>query len=442
MAIDTQHINETMSLSMFNVIEEVDDDILIYNTNSCGLLKLNKFYKDKLNIFKETKIIDDTEFKQALIHGKMLINKTDGKETHKIFLENKICRFGGNTIRLTIAPTMACNFRCPYCYEKGKEYTTMNAEIIDKLKEYIQKLKKEYKYIYIMWYGGEPLLAFDIIKNLMEEVYRNFDKEYVSSGIVSNGYLLSERTVLEMKDYNINNIQITIDGPPEIHNKRRKLPTGEDTFFVILNNLKKALDVYPELLISVRINVDKTNINKIDEIEQYLKEYNLLDKLSVYIAPISNINGTCSDGNCFNVKEFALEEINFLRKNHEKGFAMISIPSKNVGMCGAVSTNSWVIDAKGDLYKCWDDIGNLSEKVGSIFQEDPEIGGKLLEWLSYSIEDDEECVQCPYLPICMGGCPNYRMKNKGKNCHSIKENASQIIRLVYEISKQRSKNNV
>lgn len=72
MAIDTQHINETMSLSMFNVIEEVDDDILIYNTNSCGLLKLNKFYKDKLNIFKETKIIDDTEFKQALIHGKCL----------------------------------------------------------------------------------------------------------------------------------------------------------------------------------------------------------------------------------------------------------------------------------------------------------------------------------------------------------------------------------
>ena len=91
----------------------------------------------------------------------------------------------------------------------------------------------------MVWYGGEPLLAFDIIKDLMEEVYRNFDKEYVSSGIVSNGYLLSERTVLEMKDYNINNIQITIDGPPEIHNKRRKLPTGEDTFFVILNNLKK-----------------------------------------------------------------------------------------------------------------------------------------------------------------------------------------------------------
>lgn len=111
------------------------------------------FKRLALNIFKETKIIDDTEFKQALIHGKMLINKTDGKETHKIFLENKICRFGGNTIRLTIAPTMACNFRCPYCYEKGKEYTTMNAEIIDKLKEYIQKLKKEYKYIYIMWYG-------------------------------------------------------------------------------------------------------------------------------------------------------------------------------------------------------------------------------------------------------------------------------------------------
>ena len=317
----------------------------------------------------------------------------------------------------------------------------MESKTIEKMKEYIKNLKDKYKYIHITWYGGEPFLAFDIVKELMEEVYKNFERKYVSSSAVSNGYLLSEEIALEMKNLNISHLQVTIDGPPEIHNTRRRLPSGNDTFFVILNNLKKALDVYPELQISVRINVDKTNIGQIDEIEQYLKEYELLNTLSVYIAPVTNINGTCSDGTCFNVKEFALEEINFMRNNHEKGLALIGVPSKNVGMCGAVSLNSWVIDARGDFYKCWDDVGNISEKVGSIFQEEFEINPTLLDWLSYSIENDEECIKCPYLPICMGGCPNYRIKNRGKNCHSIKENANQIVRMIYEISKQRSKEN-
>lgn len=423
------------------MVECVEDGILIYNTNSGGILKLNEQYEEKYRILQEGEDIDDEELKKALSHGKMLFNKNEADETKRLFLENLMSRFGGNSIGLTIAPTMACNFRCPYCYEKGKEYVTMSSETVEKMKEYFRKLKEQYKNINITWYGGEPLVAFNIIKELMEEVYKNFERGCVSTGAVTNGYLLNEETVLDMKELNINRIQVTIDGPPEIHNQRRKLPSGEDTFFVILNNLRKALELYPKLHIAVRINVDKTNVSRVDEIEEYLEEYGLLGKVSVYIAPVTNINETCVDGQCLNVKEFALEEIKFLRKNQKEGMAFIGVPSKNTGMCGAVSPNSWVIDARGDFYKCWDDVGALPEKVGSLYEETQEINKNLVDWLSYTIEDDEECVQCPYLPVCMGGCPNYRMKNKGKNCHSIKENANQIVRLVYDMAKQRESNN-
>lgn len=435
-------LENNLQLSKYNVVEYTEDGALVYNTNSGAILKLNNTYKDKFNLLMKTQITEDTELKRTLIHGKMLVNQTYRDETTKLFLENTISRFSGNHVGLTIAPTMACNFRCPYCYEKGKEYATMTPETIAQMKKYIQNLKNSYKCIHITWYGGEPLMAFDIIKELMEEVYQNFDKKYVSSGAVSNGYLLTENIVSDLKSLNINCIQITIDGPPEIHNTRRCLPSGDDTFYVILNNLKKALELYPELHVSIRVNVDKSNINRIDEIEMHLKEYDLLKKVSVYIAPVANINGTCSDGQCFNVKEFALEEINFIRRNQNNGIALIDVPKKNVGMCGAVSLNSWVIDAKGDFYKCWDDVGEINEKVGSIFDESFEINKKLLDWLSYSIENDEECLQCPYLPICMGGCPNYRIKNKGKNCHPIKENVNQILHLIYDISRQKGKDNV
>lgn len=324
---------------------------------------------------------------------------------------------------------------------KGKEYVTMNDDTLKKMKEYIGKLKGQYKFIDIVWYGGEPLLKFDIIKELMEEVYRNFDRENVSAFAITNGYLLSENIAVEMKSLNIRGIQVTIDGPPEIHNERRRLPSGEDTFFVILNNLKKALQVYPEFEITVRINVDKTNIRRIGEIEKHLKDYGLFDKITVYISPVTNTHETCADGNCFNVEEFALEEINIMKKSQGDGMIMIHAPEKNVGMCSAVAHNSWVIDSKGNFYKCWEDIGESSESVRSIYQEDFEINQKLLQWLSYSIENDEECIKCPYLPICMGGCPNYRVKNRGKKCHSIKQNANQIVKLIYELSQQRLENN-
>ena len=221
----------------------------------------------------------------------MIVDENFGDETEKIFLENKIARFGGNSIGLTITPTMACNFRCPYCYEKGREHVTMDKETVKKVKEYFKKLKENYHHVGITWYGGEPLLAFTIIEELMESIYENFKHECVTSGAITNGYLLTEDVVKRMKELNISSVQITIDGPPELHNKRRMLPSGEDTFFVILNNMNKALEVYQELKISIRVNVDKSNISGVDEIIKYLKEYNLLNRIHLYLAPVPNING-------------------------------------------------------------------------------------------------------------------------------------------------------
>lgn len=431
-----------MKVSRFNIVEEMEDGILIYNTNSNGILKLNKDYTRKYKDLLKNEGEIDKAFEEALLYGKMIIRDQDGDELDKIFIENKLRRFGSDRIDLTIAPTMACNFRCPYCYEKGKEYTSMNEDTVQKVKEYIEKLKENYKYIGITWYGGEPLLALSTITELMESVYDNFDKDYVYSNIVSNGYLLTEDTANELKKYNISDIQITIDGPPEIHNKRRMLPSKEDTFFAIFDNMKSALNVYPDLHISIRVNIDKTNINGVDEIISYLKQYGLYKKVSLYLAPVSNINETSNESNCFNVKEFAVEELNFIKRNHAKGYSFIGLPSRNIGICGAVSIHSYVIDPLGDMYKCWNDISCLSEKIGSVYDKEINLNGNMTKWLSYSIENDEECVKCPYLPVCMGGCPSYRIRSMNKKCHVIKENAKQIVHLIYDITQQRKEKNV
>lgn len=431
-----------MKKSVFNIVEKIEEGILLYNTNSNSILKLDQEYKEKYYKFLQTGKVEDNLFREALLRGNMIVEEEFGDEVEKLFLENKIARFGGNSIGLTIAPTMSCNFRCPYCYEKGREYVTMSKETVEKVKEYFVNLKEHYHNIGITWYGGEPLLAVPIIEELMKSVYNNFSCENVSANVITNGYLLTEDVVRKMKEFNISNIQITIDGPPEIHNKRRCLPSGEDTFFVILTNMRKALEIYPELRISIRVNIDKSNVDGVDKIIQYLEKYDLVNRTFLYLAPVTNINETCTEGSCFNTREFAKEELSFFKRNSEKGYSFINLPQRNVAMCGAVSSNSCIIDARGDLYKCWDDVSNLDEKVGSLYDKSSSMNANLVKWLSHTIENDEECRNCSYLPVCMGGCPNYWIKNKKKNCVSIKESSNQFVRLVYDIEKQRKKRSV
>lgn len=84
-----------MRSSIFNIIETIGDGILLYNTNSNGILKLNKEYEEKYNEFLQSGKLDDEAFKSALLKGNMVIDENSGDEIDTIFLENKMARFGG-----------------------------------------------------------------------------------------------------------------------------------------------------------------------------------------------------------------------------------------------------------------------------------------------------------------------------------------------------------
>lgn len=71
--------------------------------------------------------------------------------------------------------------------------------------------------------------------------------------------IFSRGVAEDLKLLDIKSVQITIDGPPEIHNKRRKVINGEDSFDVILRNIR---NIYDLLDITIRINVDSSKYKK------------------------------------------------------------------------------------------------------------------------------------------------------------------------------------
>jgi uncharacterized protein len=125
----------------------------------------------------------------------------------------------------------------------------------------------------------------------------------------------------------------------------------------------------------------------------------------------------------------------------KKGFNVSSYPyypGTKANYCCADSRTAFVIDPEGNLYKCWNDIGNLKRSVGNIKENEKEnknskIPSLLFEYLLWSPFDNQECIGCEILPLCMGGCPYNGLKNKKVDCEKWKYGLTDILKTRYDI---------
>ena len=334
----------------------------------------------------------------------------------------------------TIAPTLSCNFRCPYCFEDGHRYNTMTDAVIDKTIAFINNDVQEAEAVSIAWYGGEPLLCPEIIQRITENIHVK-DGGFTAS-VITNGYFLDRKMAEFLQRQKVGYAQVTVDGPPDIHNARRRLPNGQDTFHRILSNVAEANDY---LKINLRVNVDASNRDRIDDIFDFLDNYGLRGKVQLYLAAVENIHGSCNNGTCLEDHEFSAFEASFYERNVDRGYSFIYLPCFNPTICGAVTKTMCIIDPIGDLYKCWNEIGMHTRSYGSIF------GGNnrsnIDQWNNYQVASYEECRECAFLPVCMGGCPYRSISGGSKQCISVKYNYERLIRILAERVKKRNEKN-
>lgn len=143
-------------------------------------------------------------------------------------------------LKIVIIPTLACNFRCVYCYENHDSYiineefeNNLYLAIIDFIKKHDMRL------LAIEWFGGEPLLAYNNIirftKKMKEWCIEN-NVEYGFS-MTTNGYLLSLKKYEKLCSLGFTRFIVTLDGFEHTHNKYRYLKNGEGTWKRIFNNL-------------------------------------------------------------------------------------------------------------------------------------------------------------------------------------------------------------
>lgn len=425
-----------LKLSNYNHFIEWDNKLyLIFNARNAALLKVNKKNFSLLQIEKNKDLNDiveefSPEVLKQLKDNEIIIPK-DTDEILQIKIEATMKRFANNSISLTIAPTLDCNFACRYCYEKHRSIY-MTKSIQQKVLSFIELYLKDIKYLDIVWYGGEPLLAKDVVFNLTKEICSLADKYKVNTqfSMITNGYLLTKNVANHMHTLGIDSVQVTIDGPPDIHNSRRPLKGGNGTFDTIIDNLKNCETLIPNL--SIRINVDHNNMSQLPILEDILYNQGISNFANLAYSPVDAIseNNKKYEPNCLTMQEFSNVYLEYLIKELKKGNYDIFVPPMGSG-CGAIASNSWVIAPDGYLYKCWCDIGYEEKRVGHI--SDPnKLNSNYYNWLSFDIFKFAECKKCSILPLCMGACPDKLKKlTPGNFCTRWKFHLREMLILYY-----------
>lgn len=423
-----------MKQSRYNVFFNEDSHFFVYNQISGGILEIN----EELYIFlKENKDVKFLESKTAQILYKAgLLCQKDLNESHIIIARNREQRFGNRIVRLTILPTINCNFKCWYCYENHIE-STMEASTLNAIAMFVEKLLVENRpaQFHLDWFGGEPLLHFnDIIYPLSLRIKKIcFDNNATfSNSITSNGYMINEQMIEKIKEIDLFSYQITLDGEEKYHNRTRFTKEDHNTYDKIVKNIELLCRSIDEIKMVVRINYTVQNLNTIEKIADSFSQD---VRTKIIISPhvvwqhfdrISNLSETVET------------KMDIFRSKGYKIKDYVANPKKCIG-CYTENMLQFVINYDSKVYKCT--ARDFSDKysIGKL-----EHNGRFIPtpmffryYSTSSAFEREECLQCHLLPSCRQSCIQKIMEREKFVCRKKDVEAALIKKIRFTINNKR-----
>lgn len=399
-----------MKLTQFYIKSKSENnEIVLYNTMNESVLVLNKNIVEEFE--SDTDVLNQDryrEIKEALIDNEFLIDDNINEE--KNYMDALLKQHSEfNHLCVHILPTTACNFNCVYCYQCGIERHHFLSQdkvndIINYLKKHIEQHPEIHSATYIL-HGGEPTVNWKVVPYILEnldKLSKQFNIEYRTQ-IVTNGYLLTREKSDLLHKYNWQRLQVTIDGPKEIHNSRRVMNSGGDSYSAIMDNLKYIQDNNLIEKISIRLNFDQSNYNQVAEYLPQLKSIFGTEKIILSLGYISDTYNNTSAENFISVnmlKEDKMIEAYCLlyKKAIELGFEMQDLFMLE-GMCTAKLNNAFVIYPNGDIYKCLSGVGRKEFLESTIYNEQD-----LPNYLYPELYKECFNKNCKFIPLCNSGC--------------------------------------
>jgi len=346
--------------------------------------------------------------------------------------------------QLIFSVTFACNFACSYCYQKefSPETSRLTTDIIDSFFSYVEKtFGQETPKPYITLFGGEPLLSGQAHKTAITHFFQKAKKHNYELAIVTNGYeLKSYVPLMKMTGAAIKEIQVTLDGDRNNHDKRRKAKNGSPTFDKIVEGIDTALNA--GYRINLRAILDKENMESLPSLAFFCEYRGWLNQPEGRFVTALGRNYElygCQDPNLLYTRaelyrEFVRLSVThpILKKFHTPNFHGMrnlfengTLPFPIFDSCPACK-KEWAFDPSGGVYGCTASVGVEKYRLGSF--TDPDFLYDLnqeKEWRTRDVLSIPECRDCSVALSCGGGCGVLADRKNGKihspDCRPVRE---------------------
>lgn len=169
---------------------------------------------------------------------------------------------------ITLQVTQKCNFRCKYCIyseeinksQRSHSNNSMSLDTAMKSIDFLSNHSIDLKEVGIGFYGGEPLLEFELIKKIVAYAKEVFIGKQILFSMTTNGSLLNKEIIKFLKENDFN-LMISLDGPKDVNDKNRVFSNGSGTFDSVINNIELIAELYPTYAneLSISMVMDPSN---------------------------------------------------------------------------------------------------------------------------------------------------------------------------------------
>ncbi len=393
--------------SFYNIEVCKDDNgrTLLFNSLSESVAW---FTPETLDTFHGKSNILCNEVQPDIVNAGFIVQKDKDEVSEYMYARRQISfQEFPKHLSYVIAPTMACNYNCEYCFETKKDNLICTQSTMENILSFLKgelEANKSAEHLHIQWFGGEPLLAFDAIEFISKKLIALCKEKSIkyTATVITNGFFLNREKINKLHAFNVKNLQITLDGMADTYATCKGCT--KECFDIVIKNIKECVESIP---VTIRLNVSKRNENEIQTLISYILT-SITGRVSFHIARVQAYDEK-TKAIVLSMKEFEAFQRNLFDWAYSVGYQkniFIERPKCRPIVCDAMLGKSYVIAPDGCLYKCTHQIGFSEYSVGHIATGG--IRNKVALDFTQN-ELPEKCLHCKILPVCAGGCISNRL---------------------------------